>query len=76
MEERRDQIKELFPLPTGCKTERDQEEDEAKKEIEIHKKKVIEKARLNEISYPSLLYKHCAKKNVYNVDTLRSALLF
>ena len=55
---------------------RDQEEDEAREEIESHKKKVIEKARINEISYPSLLYKHCVKKDAYNVDTLKPALLF
>ena len=55
---------------------RDQEEDEAREEIESHNKKVIEKARIDEISYPSLLYKHCVKKNAYNVDTLKPALLF
>ena len=49
---------------------RDQEEDEARVEIESHKKKVIE------ISYPSLLYKHCVKKDAYNVVTLKPALLF
>ena len=80
MEEQPDQYPKSFllnSLPTGCKTEREQEEDEAKKEIEIHKKKVNEKARINEkISYPSLLYKYCVKKDAYNVANLRPALLF
>ena len=69
-------------LPTGCKTERNQEEEEEaenkfREEIKNHKKKVEEKARINEIMfYPSLLFKSCVKTNAYGVDNLKPALLF
>ena len=71
----------LPPLPIGCKTEKDQEEEEAEKkareEIEIYKRKVNEKARINEkIFYPSLLFKSCVITNAYNVTNHKPALLF
>ena len=69
-------------LPTGCKTEMNQKEEEEaenkfREEIKNHKKKVDEKARINEIIfYPSLLFKSCVKTNAYGVDNLKPALLF
>ena len=50
---------------------RDQEKNDAKEEIERHNQQAYEKARIDEISYPSLFYKHCVKKDAYNVNKFK-----